>query len=532
MVPAHCSRPIVCLVSALSVTVLVATGCYGGAPPEGDGDDASGSESGGDSESSGDPDDTGPGGGSEGGTGSGGDGDSDGESGTGEPPPPPDGDDDGTPDDEDNCPEVPNPDQLDGDGDGVGDACDTCPFIADPDQLDSDSDGIGDACQCDVAATPCQDGEAAGFSCQGVDLLARLLPEEMDGRSSSDVWGWTDPESGREIAIVGMNNGTAFVDISKPTCPELLAHMPTATENNSLRDMKTDGDWVFVVSEAENHGMQAFDLTRLRGLGGGAVSLDHDALYQGVDGNRPGGPHNLWVNPDSHRAYLMIPDDCDRGMHIADVSDPTNIQFAGCAGPGGQVHDGHCVIYQGEAEAFRGRELCFTANGSERSLGIYDVTDPADPIDLAEVGYEGSRYAHQCWLTDDHNYLLFGDELDEDGEIGTRTFIFDVRDPEDPILVDVYESDEIAVDHNQYVHQGHVYQANYNVGLRILNLDNVAQGSLTEVAWFDTYPFGNDASLDAGAFSVYPFFRSGNLVVTNFDGFFVVRPQPGVLGDG
>ena len=57
-----------------------------------------------------------------------------------------DSDRDRAPDVCDNCPGVPNADQLDVDDDAVGNVCDNCPSAANADQRDLDGDGIGDAC--------------------------------------------------------------------------------------------------------------------------------------------------------------------------------------------------------------------------------------------------------------------------------------------------------------------------------------------------------------------------------------------------
>lgn len=73
-----------------------------------------------------------------------------------------DADGDGIRDDADNCPQIPNPDQLDTDGDGFGNVCDAdddgdgvndaadnCVLLYNPDQQDLDGDGAGDACDPD-----------------------------------------------------------------------------------------------------------------------------------------------------------------------------------------------------------------------------------------------------------------------------------------------------------------------------------------------------------------------------------------------
>jgi len=104
---------------------------------------------------------------------------------------PPDRDGDGIPDDVDNCPDVPNPDQLDSDGDGVGDACDNCPDVPNSDQLDSDGDGVGDACDnCPDVANPDQldsDGDGVGDACDNCPDVPNSDQLDSDGDGVGDL---------------------------------------------------------------------------------------------------------------------------------------------------------------------------------------------------------------------------------------------------------------------------------------------------------------------------------------------------------
>ena len=382
----------------------------------------------------------------------------------------------------------------------------------------------------------CADGSAAIFGCGDVDLLAFLPVQAIGGSRGvrlNDIWGWTDPESGREYALVGRIDGTSFVDVTDPTRPVYLGNLPLheGARPATWRDIKVYRDHAFIVSDgAGPHGMQVFDLRRLRGIRNPPVTFTETAHY-----DRIASAHNIVINESTGFAFSvgssMGGETCGGGLHMIDIRDPSQPTFAGCfADPAtgrrktGYTHDAQCVTYQGPDAEHRGREICFGAN--ETALSIADVTDKANPKALARAEYPNVGYSHQGWLTEDQRYFYMDDELDElQGSVpGTRTLIWDVSDLDDPVLVKEYISQNRATDHNLYVRGNLVYQSNYVSGLRILDISDPRNPQ--PAGHFDTVPWGEDEPGFAGSWSNYPFFPSGNVVVTSGEeGLFVVKKQ-------
>ena len=161
---------------------------------------------------------------------------------------------------------------------------------------------------------------------------------------------------------------------------------------------------------------------------------------------------------------------------------------------------------------------------NENILSIVDVSDKANPVGISNGFYSNTAYTHQAWLTEDMRYLILGDELDEsDFGFNTRTIIFDVTDLDNPIVHFQYEADIEAIDHNGYVLGNEFYLSSYRAGLRIMDISDIENENMEEIRFFDTYPSSNSASFD-GAWSVYPYFASGNVVISDIDrGLFIVR---------
>ncbi|KAJ3335888.1 hypothetical protein HDU91_001989, partial [Kappamyces sp. JEL0680] len=140
--------------------------------------------------------------------------------------------------------------------------------------------------------TACENGFAGEYPCSNLDLLSHLSHATMGspGKEGNDIWGWTDPTTGREYAIVGQVDGTAFVDITDPVNPVVKGRLPTHTESSSWRDIKVYKDHAFIVSEATNHGVQVFDLTLLRGSTA-QQTFSESAYYK-----ETGRCHNFVIN--------------------------------------------------------------------------------------------------------------------------------------------------------------------------------------------------------------------------------------------
>ena len=281
-------------------------------------------------------------------------------------------------------------------------------------------------------------------------------------------------------------------------------------------------DHLFVVSEAGGHGMQVLDLTQLEALPDDQVTvLEETAWYTGF-----GNSHTVSINTETGYAYALGTNTFGGSLHIIDISNPANPVLAGSF-EGDYSHDAQPVVYHGPDVDYAGHELVFCYNGYS-GFAIVDAQDKQDVQLISEYVYPELGYTHQGWVTPDHRYCIFDDELDEmNFGGGTRTYVVDIQDLDNPQVVGYYLSESQAIDHNLYVIGDKVYSANYTSGLRILDIVDPASGTMELVGFFDTNP-DSDAPVFDGAWSCYPFFPSGMVGISTFSHFFLVRPSDAI----
>jgi choice-of-anchor B domain-containing protein len=382
-------------------------------------------------------------------------------------------------------------------------------------------------------------GKVEIFDCGATNLLAFLPPSRLSATGKfadmSSIWGWTDPTTKQEWAIIGRADGATFVDITAPSRPLVVADLPLTegARPSSWREIKVYKDHAYIVSDGSGpHGVQIFDLTRLRTMkpqpNGLPQKVAADAIYRNV-----ASVHNIVINEDSGFMYPVGSNGggntCGGGLHMVDIREPKSPKFVGChSDPAtgiaktGYSHDAVCLTYKGPDKRYKGHEICVGSN--ETAISIADVTDKANTKTLSRSTYPNVAYTHQGWFDETQRYFYVNDEGDEFMGTAkkTRTLIWDLEDLENPRFAKEHLGVESATDHNLYIKGTLMYQANYRSGLRVLSISDPLNPK--EVAYFDTAPYHPNTPGFNGAWSVYPFFKSGTIVVSSIEqGLFIVR---------
>jgi choice-of-anchor B domain-containing protein len=377
-----------------------------------------------------------------------------------------------------------------------------------------------------IKPAPCKNGKASGLPCKNIDLVGYVAPSLMGNAGIADVWGWVDPETDKEYAILGTTGGVQFIDVTKPNEPVYLGRIPLKAPV-IWQEIEILNDHAYIVCDLDPCGLQIFDLKRLGGVEAAVPVWRPDAYYP------LGTFHSIDANPKTNHIFLngvgAVVGSPTGTPLIFDVSQPLVPVPVGAIADDGYTHDSLCRNYKGPDKAHKGNEICFNFN--EDTVTIFDVTaNPMQPEQLARVTYENASYIHSGALSKDHRTLISTDEGDEQSHgVRSTLYIWDISKLTKPKLIGTYVANSGAIDHNVYSEEDALYHANYVNGFRILDLENAHKGKLSEVAFIDTSPLVDTPTFDA-AWAAYPYLPSGNMLVGDMGGgLFIVRPEASVL---
>ncbi len=361
---------------------------------------------------------------------------------------------------------------------------------------------------------------SAQYTSKGVRLLSHIALNQFPGSPSSGsaINGYTSA-SGREYATIGIRNGTAIVDITNPTAPVTIAHVPGP--NSLWHENVVLGDYCYSVTEGGG-GIQVIDL---HNVDAGVATLV--ATWTGGNLNNV---HTIEADPATKRLFA---NGTNNGFLILDASNPTALVELG-RWTTNYVHD--CVIRNYTSGPYAGQQIGFLHCGSA-GIKIVNITNPgaAMPTTGALNYYQGvstSFYSHSGSLSADNHYLFANDELDEyyHTASGCTTFVVDVSNLSAPTVASVFNSGVNTIDHNSALRNGYMFLSAYKSGVRVYNVSNPS--SLSEAGFFDTYPGGEGSDSFNGDWGVFSNFASGNIVLSDIDGGLFVLDPTEAMGYG
>lgn len=341
---------------------------------------------------------------------------------------------------------------------------------------------------------------------QGINVVQRSHLA-FPGHTCANICGYADT-LGNEYALVGVATGMQIVDVTDPTTPVVVKHIPNV--DNLWKEIKVYGKYAYVTTEGGG-GLQIVNMSSLPDTTG-IVYHSWAPTIPGAGGGTLGTIHALHI--DGHFVYLYGSSLFNGGAVVADLTDPWNPTYAGhySVGVGNQayVHDGYVrndTLYGGHIYS--------------GYFSVVDFTNKAAPVELANQATP-NNFTHNTWLSTNSRYLFTTDEV-------SNSFLtsYDISDLGNITLLDKIQSNpgSLSIVHNTHIIQvgGNDYAVTswYKDGFTIVDAGRPI--NLVQVGSYDNYGPSGDGF--EGAWGVYPFLPSGNIVVSNIeDGLYVYTP--------
>ena len=315
---------------------------------------------------------------------------------------------------------------------------------------------------------------------------------EWSNTEGSDIWGWVDPITENEYALVGLNDGFSCVNVTNPSNPIEEFYIPDL--NSTWRDIKTWGNFAYVTTEADA-GLLIVDLTDM--TGNTYWHINQFVNQSTGDNINFTAAHNIYID-ENGIAYIFgassnsggSPAD---GVIFLDVA--ANAVSPVYLGQWDEeyIHDGMArgdTLYAG---------CIYTGD-----LYIIDVSNKASPSVLGTHPTPNS-FTHNAWVSDDGNYVFTTDEQ-ADSYIGS----YNISDMNNIQEVDRIQSnpESNSIPHNTHVDGNFLVTSWYRDGTIVHDISN--PNNLVQVAYYDSYN-GSGDGFD-GCWGTYPFLPSGNII--------------------
>ncbi|MDW3652271.1 MAG: Ig-like domain-containing protein [Bacteroidia bacterium] len=328
---------------------------------------------------------------------------------------------------------------------------------------------------------------------RSINIVPRNIQTPIDfvGKGSvnnvhtSDLWVWEGVD-GRDYAVTGTwgANGEAyFWDVTDPA--NIVGIDTFTVDARTVNDVKVSEDGKVCIISREGasnrkNGIVILDVTDPKNV------KKHTEFNDGLTG----GVHNLFIYKD--HVYALSNGERYDIINIKDPKNPKKVGTFELDSPGHAIHD--VWIEDG---------IAYSSNWSD-GVQMVDIGNgkwggtPEKPVKVASYAYP-SGWNHAAFPFRSPStgkfYIIAGDEAfpnglytdDKPTYAGGYLHVIDFTDLENPKEVAYYEVPG-AGSHNFWIEGETLYVANYNAGLRVVDISGDLMGDLfqqgREMSWF------------------------------------------------